>query len=150
VSAEPLKRILVATDFSEGSERALIVATRLGNALGAAIDLVHIDASPTTSAISAVPGIVAVPAPEGNMTPRIFNVRAGIWSFISAFAWPHSPGQLGYTAIRGAAIVLVALLGTYDAGARYIRSAFFCSCSPSRFRPSHSASKRSPYLAQTT
>ncbi|SRR6266496_162356 len=54
------------------------------------------------------------------MTARIFNVLAGIWLFVSAFALPHGPGQLGYTAICGALTVLFAMLTTHYAWARYI------------------------------
>jgi len=54
------------------------------------------------------------------MTPRIFNVLAGIWLFVSAFAWPHRSGQLGYTAIGGALTVLFAMLTAYYKWARYV------------------------------
>jgi hypothetical protein len=54
------------------------------------------------------------------MTPRIFNVPAGIWLFVSAFVWPHGAGQLGYTAICGALTVLFAILTSYYGWARYL------------------------------
>lgn len=54
------------------------------------------------------------------MTPRIFNVLAGIWLFVSAFAWPHDPGQLGYTVTCALATVVFAVLTSYFGWARYL------------------------------
>ena len=54
------------------------------------------------------------------MTSRNFNVLAGAWLFLSAFAWPHGAGQLGYTAICGALTVLFAILTTHYAWARHV------------------------------
>jgi len=66
-----MKRILMATDFSEGSDRALAVAMRLAQALGATIDLVHIYAAPDLSAVSAIPGVVPMPPPDRDAMEEI-------------------------------------------------------------------------------
>jgi nucleotide-binding universal stress UspA family protein len=71
VSAEPVKRFLMATDFSDGSERALTVAIRLAKAVGATLDLVHIYAMPDASAMSAVPGVVPMPPPDRDAEEEI-------------------------------------------------------------------------------
>jgi nucleotide-binding universal stress UspA family protein len=71
MSAEPAKRILMATDFSEGSERALTVAIRLAKALGATIDIVHIYAMPDASAMSPIPGVVPMPPPDRDTVDEI-------------------------------------------------------------------------------
>ena len=57
MSTAPVKRILVATDFSEGAERALAAALELGESLGAAIDLVHVVAMPVPNTVSLIIGI---------------------------------------------------------------------------------------------
>ena len=64
MSTAPAKRILVATDFFEGAERALAAALGLGKSLGAAIDLVHVVAMPVPNTVSAVPGVVPMPQPD--------------------------------------------------------------------------------------
>jgi universal stress protein A len=42
METKPMKRILVATDFSEGSDNALSTAITLAKALDATLDLVHV------------------------------------------------------------------------------------------------------------
>jgi nucleotide-binding universal stress UspA family protein len=50
LSHDPIRRILVATDFSENAGVALGWATRLANAHGASIEVLHVvDAIATTS-----------------------------------------------------------------------------------------------------
>ena len=66
MSPEPVKRVVVGTDFSEGAERALTVAIRFARLLGATIDLVRVYAMPSVGAVSPLPGIVprTPPSPE--------------------------------------------------------------------------------------
>ncbi|MFE8601509.1 universal stress protein [Archangium violaceum] len=46
--AQPIRRILVATDFSEYSRRAMQYALSLGERMGASIDLLHVWEPPQT------------------------------------------------------------------------------------------------------
>ena len=71
MSAEPATRILMATDFSEGAERALTAAIRLAKALGAALDLVHVYAAPATNMLSPIPGVVPMPPPDRDTLDEI-------------------------------------------------------------------------------
>src|SRR5579871_2682302 len=42
MNTQPFKRIIVATDFSEGSDAAMERAFAIASALGATVDLVHV------------------------------------------------------------------------------------------------------------
>lgn len=57
------------------------------------------------------------------MSPRIGNVILGVWLFISAFLWQHSPAQFMNTWIVGALTVLVALVATRYGELRYLNTA---------------------------
>jgi nucleotide-binding universal stress UspA family protein len=61
-----VKRILVATDFSEYADRALSVAIDYAIQLGAAIDLVHVYTVPTplASSIAGAPLPTPLPRPD--------------------------------------------------------------------------------------
>jgi universal stress protein A len=61
-----VRRILVPTDFSEGSHRALTLAIKFAKLLRAAIDLQHVQAMPAYIPVPTVPGMtpVAPPVPE--------------------------------------------------------------------------------------
>jgi len=76
-----MKHILVATDFSESSERALMVAHRFAQGLGAAIELVHIYPITAPTAVSSIPGFVPLPPPE-------HEVLAGIGRRLDEIAAP--------------------------------------------------------------
>jgi hypothetical protein len=56
-------------------------------------------------------------------TPRVVNVALGIWLFISAFVWPHSPAQMTNTWILGLLCVAFAVAAMYTPQARYLNSA---------------------------
>jgi nucleotide-binding universal stress UspA family protein len=71
MSAEPVKRVVVATDFSDGSERALTVAIRLAKLLGATIDLVHVYPMATAGVLSPIPGVVPMPPPPPHVIDEI-------------------------------------------------------------------------------
>jgi len=58
------------------------------------------------------------------MNPRIFNVLMGIWLFISAFAWRHSPVQFWAALICGAVTILLTLGTFYVPGLRYLIAVF--------------------------
>jgi uncharacterized membrane protein HdeD (DUF308 family) len=58
------------------------------------------------------------------MNPRIFNVLMGVWLFISAFAWRHSPAQFWAALICGALTVLLTLATFYVPGVRYLVAVF--------------------------
>lgn len=58
-----VRRILVPTDFSDGSNRALTVAIKFAKLLRAAIDLLHVQAMPAYIPVPTVPGAMALPPP---------------------------------------------------------------------------------------
>ena len=57
------------------------------------------------------------------MTTRIFTILIGTWLFLSAFAWPHTPGQRYAAMICGALTVLLSLGTIYFGGLRYLTAA---------------------------
>jgi nucleotide-binding universal stress UspA family protein len=58
-----MRRVVVATDFSEGSERALSAGIQFAKLLGAAaIDLIHVYPSPTR-VVAPIPGVAPMPFP---------------------------------------------------------------------------------------
>lgn len=63
MSADRLERVVVAIDFSEGSDRALTAAIRFAKGLGAAVDLVHVYPMPGTGVSSPITGVVPMPPP---------------------------------------------------------------------------------------
>jgi nucleotide-binding universal stress UspA family protein len=71
MSAQPIKRVVVATDFSDGSERALTVAIRFANLLGATVDLVHVYPMPAAGVMSPIPGVVPMPPPPPEVLEEI-------------------------------------------------------------------------------
>jgi nucleotide-binding universal stress UspA family protein len=72
VSAEPGRRVVVATDFSDGSERALTVGVGYAKLLGAKVDLVHIYPLLASSGVlSPIPGVVPTPAPPPDVLDEI-------------------------------------------------------------------------------
>lgn len=58
-----VRRVLVATDFSAGADRALTFAIRYAKLLRAAIDLVHVYPIPASFVFSPVPGVMPMPTP---------------------------------------------------------------------------------------
>src|SRR5262245_46108776 len=79
----PVKLILVPTDFTEPSDRALDVAMDLARLLGAAIELLHVNIDPTfvvppPGDIMAVPIDVsrAVATAEEQLQAAVARVRA--------------------------------------------------------------------------
>lgn len=56
------------------------------------------------------------------MALRIFNVLMGTWLFISAFMWPHSPGEAAFTMACGGLTVVFALATIYHNGFRYLNA----------------------------
>src|ERR1044071_8536641 len=71
MSAQPVKRVVVATDFSDGAERALTVAIRFAKLLGATVDLVHVYPMAAASVLSPIPGVVPMPPPPPDVTDEI-------------------------------------------------------------------------------
>jgi|SRR5689334_10083582 hypothetical protein len=57
------------------------------------------------------------------MAARTLNILVGIWLFISAFAWVHTPASLTSTWICGVLCVLIALIATRVAPVRYLNVA---------------------------
>jgi nucleotide-binding universal stress UspA family protein len=58
-----MHRVVVGTDFSEGSERALGAAVRFAKLLGAAtLDLIHVYPEPTR-VVAPIPGVAPLPFP---------------------------------------------------------------------------------------
>jgi hypothetical protein len=54
------------------------------------------------------------------MAARTLNILVGIWLFISAFVWAHSPALLNSTWICGVLCVIIALIATRVATVRYL------------------------------
>jgi nucleotide-binding universal stress UspA family protein len=71
MSAQPVKRVVVATDFSDGAERALTVAIRFAKLLGATVDLVHVYPIAAAGVLSPIPGVVPMPPPPPDVTDEI-------------------------------------------------------------------------------
>jgi hypothetical protein len=44
--------------------------------------------------------------------PRLANVTLGLWLFLSAFLWPHTPGSRANTWVLGLIIAVLAGVGT--------------------------------------
>ena len=63
MTPEPVKRLVVATDFSDTAERALEVGIRFAKLMGAALDLVHVYPLPSTGVVSPMPGVIPAPLP---------------------------------------------------------------------------------------
>ena len=63
MTPEPVKRLVVATDFSDTAERALGVGIRFAKLMGATLDLVHVYFRPSPGIISPLPGVVPAPPP---------------------------------------------------------------------------------------
>ena len=57
MTAEPVKRLVVATDFSDTAERALGVGIRFAKLMGAALDLVHVYSLPSPGSSRQCPGL---------------------------------------------------------------------------------------------
>lgn len=71
MSAEPVKRVVLATDFSDGAGRALTVAIRFAKLLGAAVDLVHVYPMAAAGVLSPVPGVVPLPPAPPDLLDEI-------------------------------------------------------------------------------
>ena len=71
MSEESVKRVVVATDFSDGAERALTVAIRFAKLLGATVDLVHVYPMAAAGVLSPIPGVVPVPPPPPQVMDEI-------------------------------------------------------------------------------
>jgi hypothetical protein len=56
------------------------------------------------------------------MSARVINVILGVWLFISAFAWQHSPQQLTNTWVLGVLCVAFALIALAMPQARYLNT----------------------------
>jgi hypothetical protein len=54
---------------------------------------------------------------------RIANIILGVWLFISAFIWPHSPEQYSNTWILGALCVIFAVVAIAVPWFRYLNTA---------------------------
>jgi nucleotide-binding universal stress UspA family protein len=63
VTPEPVRRLVVATDFSGAAERALGVGIRFAKLMGATLDLVHVYFRPAPGVLSPMPGVVPAPPP---------------------------------------------------------------------------------------
>lgn len=57
------------------------------------------------------------------MDYRIGNVVIGVWLFISAFVWQHTPAQMTNTWILGVLCVAFALIAMAAPPARYLNTA---------------------------
>ena len=66
-----LKRIVVGTDFSDGSARAVLVAVQLAKLSGATVDLVHVYPMPMAGKIWPLPDVVPLPSPTRDVVNDI-------------------------------------------------------------------------------
>jgi hypothetical protein len=57
------------------------------------------------------------------MSPRPVTVLLGVWLFISAFVWPHSPFQMTNTWLCGLLCIVFAFLAFAIPAARYLTTA---------------------------
>jgi hypothetical protein len=57
------------------------------------------------------------------MSARIANVILGVWLFISAFLWAHTPAQFSNTWILGLICVVIALISMRVPPVRYLNTA---------------------------
>lgn len=64
----------------------------------------------------------SIRTPDEGMA-RIASAILGIWLFISAFAWRHSPEQHANTWVSGLVAVGVAMLASFVRPARYLNTA---------------------------
>jgi|SRR5947207_8937235 len=115
MSPEPVKRIVVATDFSDGSDRALMVAIKHAKPLGAAIDLVHVYPMPAAGVMSPIPGVVPMPPPgpevlegiERRLSDLAAKVRAARVECVATTLQGVAAGQVVDYARRFAAEMIV-------------------------------------------
>src|SRR5207249_1021755 len=54
--------------------------------------------------------------------PRVLNVWFGVWLFVSAFLWAHSPAQMNNAWVSGALCVVFALLSLASPPVRYLNT----------------------------
>jgi nucleotide-binding universal stress UspA family protein len=71
MTAEPVKRVVVATDFSDGADRALTVAIRFAKLLAATVDIVHVYPMAAAGVLSPIPGVVPMPPPPPDVVDEI-------------------------------------------------------------------------------
>ncbi len=57
------------------------------------------------------------------MPARTLNVILGVWLFISAFAWAHSPASFTNTWIVGLLVAIFALISMRTPSSRYVNTA---------------------------
>ena len=57
-----------------------------------------------------------------NGGPRILNILLGIWLFISAFLWIHTPAQMNNTWILGVLCVIFAVIALGVPQVRYLNT----------------------------
>lgn len=60
--------------------------------------------------------------PQPTAWPRLFNLILGIWLFISAFVWPHSPSSQTNTGIVGILIAATTIWTLYTPAARFVNT----------------------------
>src|SRR5438045_9628500 len=54
------------------------------------------------------------------MTTRIFNALIGIWLFVTAFMWPHTPAEMTVTVVAAILTFALAILAIYTRAASYM------------------------------
>jgi len=119
VTPEPVKRLVVATDFSSTAERALGVGIRFAKLMGAALDLVHVYPLPSTGVVSPMPGVVPAPLPgpdelqtiEERLTALGANVRQAGVQYLSTTLVGDPPDEINSYARRVVADLIV--VGTH-------------------------------------
>ena len=119
MSVEPIKHVVVGTDFSDGSDRALTVAIRYAKLLGAAIDLVHVYPMPAPGITSPIPGVVPMPPPtpevleslQGSLAERAARARDAGLECLTASAQGSAADEIAAYADRAAAELIV--VGTH-------------------------------------
>ena len=141
MSAQPVKRVVVATDFSDGAERALTVAVGYAKLLGATVDLVHVYPMPASGVMSPVPGVVPMPPPPPDVTEEIerrmdalgAKVQAAGVEWLSTIREGKPADEIAAYATRTAAELIV--MGTQ--GRTGIRRALLGSVAEQTLHKSH-------------
>ena len=120
MTPEPVRRLVVATDFSDTAERALAVGIRYAKLMGAALDLVHVYFLPSPGVLSPMPGVVPAPPPGPDELKTIeqrfaalgAKVREAGVQYLSTNLVGDPPDEINAYALRvGADLIVVGTHG---------------------------------------
>ena len=141
MAPQPVKRLVVATDFSDTAERALAVGIDFAKLMGAALDLVHVYPLPSTGVLSPMPGVVPAPLPgpdelqtiERRLTALGVKVEDAGVQYLSTYLVGDPSDEINSYARRAVADFIV--VGTH--GRTGIRRALLGSVAEQVIRRAH-------------